>query len=278
MTPLDIPDLIRQTRLDYSDVYDTMNWLTPETADRASRLRQSLITDIFDTHTPGPGWQFSGTKLFTQEISPGCALCGNGNWSCLFINGICNAQCFYCPSAQKEKGQPMSSTLEFSTPRDYADYVQRFNIKGVSFSGGEPFLTFDRVVLFLKTLRTKVSHPLYIWMYTNGLLVTEDKLKILRDNGLDEIRFDISANNYCLEGLKKALKIIPRVTVEIPAIPEDLEHTKEVIKQLYELGVNHLNLHQLRCTPFNRPHPNHECLWHPRPHWIHPSTLGGPKN
>jgi len=251
MTILDIPELVRQTRLEYSDFYDTMTWLAPETTDAASRLRESLITDIFDARTPGAGWQFSGTKLFTHKISPGCALCGNGDWSCLFINGICNAQCFYCPSTQKEKGQPMTSNLEFSNPRDYADYVRRFNIKGVSFSGGEPFLTFDRVVLFLKTLRSQVPHPLYIWMYTNGLLVTEDKLKILRDNGLDEIRFDISANHYNLEGLKKAINIIPRVTVEIPAIPEDLELTQKVIKELYELGVNHLNLHQIRCTKFN---------------------------
>ena len=49
-------------------------------------------------------------------------------------------------------------------------------------------MTFDRVMLFLKTLRSKVPHPSYLWMYTNGLLVTEDKLKALRDNGLDEIR------------------------------------------------------------------------------------------
>ena len=113
-------------------------------------------------------------------------------------------------------------------------------------------MTFDRVMLFLKTLRSRVSHPLYIWMYTNGLLATEDKLKALRDNGLDEIRFDISANHYRLDALKKALGIIPRVTVEIPAIPEDLETTRQVIKELYDAGVNHLNLHQLRVTPFNK--------------------------
>lgn len=251
MTTLDIPELIRKTQVDYADSYESMNWLTPETADKASRMRESLIEEIF-AHSQGPGWQFSGTKLFTHGISPGCTLCGKGDWSCLFINGVCNAQCFYCPSTQKEKGQPMTSTLEFSNPRDYADYVRLFNIKGVSFSGGEPFLTLDRVLLFLKTLRSKVSHPLYIWMYTNGLLTTEDKLKGLRDNGLDEIRFDISANHYNLDALKKAIGIIPRVTVEIPAIPEDLEQTQQVIKELYELGVDHLNLHQLRCTTFNR--------------------------
>lgn len=229
-----------------------MNWITPDGADRASRVRNALIHDIFDTRPIGPGWQFASTKLFTHDISPGCTLCGQGDWSCLFINGICNARCFYCPSAQQNKGLPMTNALEFGNARDYADYVQRFSIQGVSFSGGEPFLTFDRVVTFLKTLRTRISSPLYIWMYTNGLLVTLDKLKLLRDHGLDEIRFDISANHYHLDTLKMAIGIIPRVTVEIPAIPEDRHQTQQTIQQLHEAGVNYLNLHQLRCTPFNR--------------------------
>jgi hypothetical protein len=55
-----------------------------------------------------------------------------------------------------------------------------------------------------------------------------------------------------LDALKKAVGVIPCVTVEIPAIPEDLEKTREVIRQLHQEGVNHLNLHQIRCTQFNK--------------------------
>lgn len=248
----DIFDIIRRTKEEYADSYDKMTWLTPEKAIEASGRRDSFLKDIFERYAEGPGWLFSNTKLYTHSLSPGCELCGNGGWSCLFINGICNAKCFYCPSTQNQKGQPMTNTLEFKNATDYADYVRVFNIQGVSFSGGEPFLTFDRVLDFLKTLRSRVSHPLYIWMYTNGLLATEDKLKTLRDNGLDEIRFDLSANSYRLDALKKAVGIIPCVTVEIPAIPEDLELTRPLLKTLREEGVSHLNLHQLRCTPFNK--------------------------
>lgn len=250
--PPDISDIIRRTKEEYADSYDAMTWLTPEEAIEASHRRDSLLKDIFKHPAGGPDWLFSDTKLYTHSLSPGCSLCGNGEWSCLFINGICNGKCFYCPSTQTEKGQPMTNTLEFKNANDYADYVRVFNIKGVSFSGGEPFMTFDRVLLFLKTLRSRVSHPLYIWMYTNGLLVTEDKLKILRDSGLNEIRFDLSADSYRLDALKKAVGIIPCVTVEIPAIPEDLDKTRPLLTTLHREGVNHLNLHQLRCTPFNK--------------------------
>jgi pyruvate formate-lyase activating enzyme-like uncharacterized protein len=242
---------IGRNQEEYADSYGAMTWLTPEKAKEASGLRDSLLTDIFKHQ--GPEWSFSGTKLYTHSLSPGCRLCGNGGWSCLFINNRCNAKCFYCPSPQTDKGQPATNTLEFKTPSDYADYVRIFNIRGVSFSGGEPFMTFERVLTFLKTLRARISSPLYIWMYTNGLLVTGDKLKMLRDSGLDEIRFDLSATAYRLEALEKAVGVIPCVTVEIPAIPEDLEQTRPLLKTLHDAGVHHLNLHQLRCTPFNLP-------------------------
>lgn len=253
MAKMDMARTISRIKEEYTDTYDTMTWLTPESAQTASRIRENLITKIFEHQGKGPEWRFAQTKLLTQGISPGCDFCGNGDWSCLFINGICNARCFYCPSTQNQKGLPMTSSLEFKTPGDYVDYVRRFGIRAVSFSGGEPLMTFERVVQYLKALRAKITDPLYIWMYTNGLLVTEEKLKILADNGLDEIRFDISADHYRLDALKKAKGIIPCVTVEIPAIPEDLKNTRQVIKQLYDEGVNYLNLHQLRCTPYNLP-------------------------
>jgi pyruvate formate-lyase activating enzyme-like uncharacterized protein len=76
----------------------------------------------------------------------------------------------------------------------------------------------------------------------------------LRDGGLDEIRFDLSANGYRLEALEQALNMIPRVTVEIPAIPEDISKVKQLMIDLERLGVDHLNLHQIRCTPYNVNH------------------------
>jgi len=147
----------------------------------------------------------------------------------------------------------MTSSIEFERPKDYADYVKKFGIRGVAFSGGEPMISFDRITRFLDLLGRDAPDLSHIWMYTNGILVTTDRLKILRDNGLKEIRFDLSAVDYALDNLKKAVGIIPIVTVEIPAIPEDLERTKPLLKTLADLGVNYLNLHQIRCTHFNLP-------------------------
>ncbi len=244
---------INRTRREFPGLYQTMHWLSAGAARAAEQYREELLGRIFDQQDAKAGWAFEGTKLFAHGMSPGCALCGQGKWSCLFINGICNAGCFYCPAPQKEPGVPITSSVEFDQPRDYADYVKRFDIQGVGFSGGEPLMTLDRVVAFLKALGEQVKSPLHTWMYTNGILASSDRLKALRDNGLKEIRFDLSAVDYHLNSLKKAVGIIPIVTVEIPAIPEDLEKTKPLLKVLADTGVNFLNLHQIRCTPFNTP-------------------------
>jgi pyruvate formate-lyase activating enzyme-like uncharacterized protein len=238
---------IEQNRREYSDAGASMNWITDEKAAAANRKRHGLLQSLSKTAK----WRFSNTKLFTGDISPGCARCGEGTWSCLFVNGICNASCFYCPSEQKSKGVPSTNNLSFESPDDYRDYLSIFKIRGVSFSGGEPLLTFERILKFLKKIRKTDGNLSHIWMYTNGLLATEDKLKSLRDAGLDEIRFDISAHHYNTDKAQMAVGIIPLVTVEIPAIPEDLSQLKQVVKTLYDSGISFLNLHQLRSTPFN---------------------------
>jgi len=73
----------------------------------------------------------------------------------------------------------------------------------------------------------------------------------LKAAGLDEIRFDLSARDYKTDKIRLAVWQIPNVTVEIPAIPEDLEILKMKLRELQRLGVNYLNLHQLRLTPHN---------------------------
>ncbi len=71
MNTTDISDIISRTREEYADSYEAMTWLTPEKAKEASDLRESLIKDIFERHAKGPGWLFSGTKLYTHSLSPG---------------------------------------------------------------------------------------------------------------------------------------------------------------------------------------------------------------
>lgn len=227
--------------------YPEIKWLNTYQAMEAQGKRDKLMSALEDNLL------FKETKPFHHQISEGCKLCGQGLWSCLFITNKCNANCFYCPSSQLKDEVPATQSLTFETAESYADYINFFGFKGVSFSGGEPLLFFDRTLHYLKTVRKMCAPDLYIWMYTNGILASENKFKELADAGLNEVRFDIGATRYRLDKVQLAKGIIPNVTVEIPAVPEEKEKLKQLLPKLIEAGVTNLNLHQLRLTKHNAP-------------------------
>ncbi len=236
-------------RREYGELFCSIPWIESDQASRAALERESLLTEI------GPAASACrGSKIHAGELAPGCRRCTEGQWSCLFINGRCNAGCFFCPSEQHETGVPTTNTLTFASPRDYVAYLERFGFSGASLSGGEPFLTFDRTLLFVERIKRRFGSQVHLWLYTNGLLHTEPKLARLRDAGLDEIRFNILAGDYRLDKLQKAVGVIPTVTVEIPAVPEDEPRLRDLLPVLRDVGLDHLNLHQIRLTPFNLPH------------------------
>ncbi len=236
-----------RNKREYSSFFDDLQFVSASKAAEATQERAKLL----DTLSNRIKWGYSHTKTDISRLSPGCRICAEGKWSCLFINGICNCKCFYCPSRQDEEGLPMTSSLEFESATDYADYVEKFGFTGVSISGGEPFLTFERTIEYLTVLKNRFNDLLHLWLYTNGKLVTTEKLLNLKMAGLKEIRFDLSARDYQTDKIKLAVGIIPVVTVEIPAIPEDFERVKTLVQELADMGVNHLNLHHIRITEFN---------------------------
>jgi pyruvate formate-lyase activating enzyme-like uncharacterized protein len=238
---------IELNKREYGEIYGLFKWVTPGEAERASRERDGILQSMQGKVSLG----FNGTKVYLGELSPGCRLCGAGSWSCLFINGICNAKCFFCPTEQASRSEPTTSGIPFVRVRDYMDYLQKFDIRGVSISGGEPFMTFDRTWLFVSKIKRRLGKDVYIWLYTNGIAVTREKLERLKDAGLDEIRFDISADHYKMDKVRSAVKVMDTATVEIPSIPEEYERLKIVLGDLEGIGVKFLNLHHLRCTPYN---------------------------
>jgi hypothetical protein len=227
--------------------YSNLRWMNSYQAMELEEQRNKLVGSF----TEKVNWSFKNTKPWINSLSKGCQLCGEGQWSCLFITGLCNANCFYCPTSQQADHLPTTQQFEFETAQDYAAYINRMKFKGVSFSGGEPLLYFDRLVDYITTVRKECSPELYIWIYTNGKLFTREKAEILGKLGLDEIRFDIGATNYLFNNIKFAKELIPNITVEIPAVPEKLDLIKGLIPELIENGVTNLNLHQIRLTDYN---------------------------
>ena len=239
--------LIESNRREYGRLYDLLTFASPDVLTSATAERAELLQWLQRHATFG----YAATKVNCTGLSPGCRHCGAGGWSCLFINGRCNGRCFYCPTAQDDDGPPVTNGLAFTAPEDFAAYVAALKFSGVSISGGEPLLTPELTISYLKAVRKRCGDDIHLWLYTNGTLLTADLSDRLRDAGLNEIRFDLGAVRYNLKKLRLASGRIPTVTVEIPAVPEDEELLRTKMIEMAEAGVNHLNLHQMRLTPHN---------------------------
>ncbi|MEZ4483312.1 MAG: radical SAM protein [Syntrophotaleaceae bacterium] len=242
--------LIAANQREYGERYEQLRFPAPAEAQRALARRAELLDDLHGRVTVGYG----GTKLDCTGLSPGCRICAEGGWSCLFITGRCNCSCFYCPTAQTENDLPTTNAVDFRTPADYVGYLERFGFRGASISGGEPLLSPKRSLAYVRAVKKHFGDAMHVWLYTNGTLADGELLRQLADAGLDEIRFDIGATDYRLDKLRLAAGVIPTLTVEIPAIPEDLPRLKGMLGELRDAGVMHLNLHQMRLTPYNFQH------------------------
>ena len=242
-------DLTNKNNLQYPDFKNQIKWVNYTTALEKEDERNQIITKL--EHKLNRS--FKNTKLWINSLSKGCQLCGEGEWSCLFITGKCNANCFYCPANQQTDGIPSTQLTSFDNVDDYVQYLDYFGFKGASLSGGEPLLFFERTLNYIQNIKKYFGDKIYLWIYTNGILGSEEMYKQLAIAGIDEVRFDIGATNYDLKYLIKAKDIIPNISVEIPAIPEELKKLKTVIPELINIGVSNLNLHQLRLTNYNAP-------------------------
>ncbi len=236
--------------------YDKIKWLTGlgwPTAVEARRLteeRNALLASL------PAGLVRHGcleSKPYTGALSPGCRACAAGTWSCLFVNRRCNVSCFYCPQDRTvtTDAAPAAEGLPFADPDAYVEYLAAYGFNGVSFSGGEPLLALDSVLRNVEKIRKRFGQAMYLWLYTNGGLLDAGNLQRLRDAGLDEIRINVSARGYDTKPVALARQFLNLVSVEVPAIPEDFDRLKRSLIELQQIGVDHVNIHQLTASKHN---------------------------
>jgi pyruvate formate-lyase activating enzyme-like uncharacterized protein len=229
--------------------YKSIRWFSSEEANEAAQKRASILASL----SGRVNQTAQITKLYTGKLSPGCQICVDGHWGCCFIGFSCTRVCFFCPNQNSDRKErpPILHGLSIQSPKEHVETIERLGIKGTAFSGGEPLLYLDRVLNHTRLIRQVFGNDIYIWLYSNGDLATEDRLRSLKEAGVNEIRFDLSARNYDLSPLILARKIMPTVSVEIPAIPEDEKIVLSLLPDLMTIGIDHLNLHQLYANEIN---------------------------
>jgi uncharacterized protein len=194
--------------------------------------------------------------------SKGCRLCQRGEWLCIFMTFRCDAACPFCPMPQTKRDGPASEMGD--RPDAILRHLGTKPAAGIGFSGGEPFLVFDRMLDWLRYFKKRLPES-YFWAYTNGKRTQDSELQRLARAGLDEIRFNIAATGYgdesILEKVKTAVRLIPRVAVEVPSIPDDYGRLTGVLPDLDARGVRYLNLHEYVLMPGDPRRKNAAISW-----------------
>ena len=180
-----------------------------------------------------------------NDFSRGCRSCQQGRWLCIFLTYLCGADCSFCPAPFKHEDRIVSAFGD--NPEKILQHLAGGYFNSISFSGGEVFLVFDRLVDWLTFFKGK-RPDMYYWAYTSGLPADDDKMAELARIGLNEIRFNTAATGYdspfILDKISAATRIFEKVAVEIPSIPADYQKVIDVLPALDHIGVDYLNLHE----------------------------------
>ena len=207
-----------------------------------SRARQQ----VHDIHI-----EADGEIVYLGGLSPGCRICKEGTWDCIFTTMKCNLECEFCYSPHAIP-RDYDGSVFGRTPEQIAENHARTHVTGISFSGGEPFVDAQKLFEWVAWFTSRYQDR-YYWVYTNGLLADEEKLRRLGELGVDEIRFNTAATGYdhpmVMRNLATAARSIPNVMVEIPAIPEHVPKLLSCLAEWCALGVKFLNLHELIYEP-----------------------------
>ena len=182
---------------------------------------------------------------YYSYLPEGCKLCRKGAKLVLFVTGLCNNRCFYCPVSQAKFGKDVTyaNEREVKSIRDFFEEAEMMEAEGVAITGGEPLLKLERVAKFVDIAK---KFDMHIHLYTS-LPAGEEKLKKL--SGVDEIRFhppELRNPDAYIEPIKAAKKLGIDAGFEIPAI----RFERRIVEIANELDA-FLNVNQLEVSERN---------------------------
>ncbi len=186
--------------------------------------------------------------------------------SCLMKTGInpirksnkCNLKCKFCYHyGNLENQKPIPDDVwEIGGTKFYEEDIEHLlsvykRPYGVAYVYLEPFIEIEKYYSIIKKMNFA---GIYQHIYTNGTLVTENKLKLLGEMGLDEIRFNLGASNCSeevIEMIKIAKKYIKYVGIETPMTPEFFKEFLKNREKILNTNLDFINCAELHLNDFN---------------------------
>ncbi|MHA1136845.1 MAG: radical SAM protein [Candidatus Thorarchaeota archaeon] len=195
--------------------------------------------------------ELQGGSFLVGNLPKGCKLCAKGSKMVLFVTGLCDSSCYYCPLSEEKTGKDavFADEMPVSNEQDIIYETDAIRGEGAGVSGGDPLCTLERTLDYIRLLKTKYGKDFHIHLYTSKTSVNRETLEQLKKAGLDEIRFHPQTKDW--SGIEYALDVGLTVGLEVPAIPGQFEKLKQTAIRAEELGLSFLNMNELEASETN---------------------------
>jgi len=209
---------------------------------------------------PTAGEKYAGSR-HVGVLPMGCVQCREGAKLVLFVTGLCDKECFYCPvSRDKMYRDVMYANERRVRPghwEDVIDEAELMDAKGAGITGGDPMVVADRVAEGVRALKARFGPAFHTHLYTSCAFDLAH-LQRLKDAGLDEIRFHPEVGEYARmeaswhhAAIQEALRVGLTTLVEIPCIPGKEAPVLALAGYLEGVGAHGLNLNELEFSDPN---------------------------
>jgi len=169
----------------------------------------------------------------------------------LFVTGLCDSACYYCPLSGDRSGKDVvfADEMPVSDDDDIIYEIEAISAEGAGLSGGDPLCSIDKTVRFIELLKTQRGKDFHLHLYTSKADAEREILERLFSAGLDEIRFHPQSSDW--SGIGHAINLGMCVGLEVPAIPRQEKRLIDIAQRAEEVGVSFLNLNELESSETN---------------------------
>jgi len=195
--------------------------------------------------------ELNGDSRMVGELPRGCKLCATGTKMVLFVTGLCDSSCYYCPLSEERAGQDAiyADEMLVAGEEGILEEANAIGAEGAGLSGGDPLCRLERTIHFITVLKREFGKEFHLHLYTSKSDITSDELLELESAGLDEIRFHPQSADW--SGIERALKTTMSVGIEVPAIPGKSKQLMDLAQRAEQIGVAFINLNELEASETN---------------------------
>ena len=198
------------------------------------------------------------TKWYSNKVvgkpPKGCIQCSEGGKLVLFITGTCDSNCFYCPLTKERREDVIfANEQSIKSVKEAIAEAKMISALGMGITGGEPTMTLDRTVSFIKSFKKEFGKDFHTHLYTSHSLSLIE-LRQLQEAQLDELRFHPPGLDLSIEmeeSIIHAKSLDWKVGIEIPAIPDHEEKIERIINFAIERKLDFINLNEFEITETN---------------------------